>query len=42
MRVTGSDYLRDLQVTMKPDTTYNIKSTQDTLKNTWIVIKEVW
>ncbi|UTB32550.1 MAG: hypothetical protein NKF70_13860 [Methanobacterium sp. ERen5] len=41
MRVTGSDYLRDLQVTMKPDTTYNITSTKDTLKNTWIVVKEV-
>jgi len=42
MRVTGSDYMRDLEVTMKPDTSYNITSKQDTLKNTWIVVKEVW
>ncbi len=41
MRVTGSDYMRDLEATMKPDTSYNITSTQDTLKNTWIVVKEV-
>lgn len=41
VRVTGSEYFRDLEVTMKPDKTYNISNTQDTLTNTWIVVREL-
>jgi hypothetical protein len=41
IRVSGSDYLRDLMVTMKPGKVYNISNTRDRLKNTWIIIKEV-
>jgi hypothetical protein len=41
VRVTGSEYCRDMQVTLKPDKTYNISNTQDTLKNTWIVVREI-
>lgn len=41
VRVTGSEYLRDLEVTMKPNKTYTITNTRDKLTNTWIVVKEV-
>lgn len=41
LRVSGSDYHRDLEVTMKPGRTYNISNTHDRLSNTWIVVKEI-
>jgi hypothetical protein len=41
VRVTGSEHFRDMQVTLAPDKTYNISNTQDTLKNTWIVMREI-
>ena len=41
LRVTDSEYHRDLRVTMEPNRTYNISNTRDQLTNTWIVIREV-
>lgn len=41
LRVSGSEYMRDIQVTMKPDRTYNISNTRDKLTNTWIIVREV-
>lgn len=41
LRVSGSEYLRDLEVTMKPGKIYNISNTRDQLLNTWIIVKEV-
>lgn len=40
-RVSGSEYMRDLEVTLKPGITYNISNTRDRLTNTWIIVKEV-
>jgi len=41
LRVSGSEYLRDLEITMKPGKTYNISNTRDRLLNTWIIVKEL-
>jgi len=41
LRVSGSEDLRNMEVTLKPGKIYNISNTRDKLLNTWIIVKEV-